>query len=63
MTKERFQRLQALYGSLQGILDEERTAYDNLPAPIRENSERGVVMCNGIEAMEGALDALSPLFD
>lgn len=42
---------------LQGVLDEEEEAYDNLPESI-QGSERGEQMQEYIEALEEAIDSL-----
>lgn len=42
---------------LQGVLDEEEEAYENLPESI-QGSERGEQMQEYIEALEGAIDSL-----
>ena len=42
---------------LQGVLDEEEEAYENLPDSL-QGSERGEQMQEYIEALEGAIDSL-----
>ena len=46
--------------NLQGVLDEEEEALENLPESLQD-SERGQQMQEYIDALEGAIDSLSEL--
>jgi formiminotetrahydrofolate cyclodeaminase len=56
------EELDELEDQLQGIIDDEQAAYDNLPESI-QNGERGQRSSEAIEALEGALDSLSDVRD
>ena len=45
---------------LQGVLDEEQEAFDNLPESLQE-AERGQQMQEYIETLEGVIDSLTDI--
>ena len=57
MNNKRRTELQKVIDSLQNVLDDEQSAYDNMPESIQE-SERGETMETGLDSLNEAKDLL-----
>ena len=55
-------KVEELRESLQGLLDEEQEAYDNMPENLQV-SERGCYMYDGISSMEESVSTLDDIAD
>lgn len=55
--KEILEAVKKIESLVQGILDDEREAYDNMPESLQE-SENGLNSADAQESLEAAIDAL-----
>ena len=56
------ERLESIRDEVEGVKDEEKAAYDNLPDGLRDGI-RGTIMAENVDSLQDAIDGLEEVYD
>ena len=56
------ERLESIRDEVEGVKDEEKAAYDNLPDGLRDGI-RGTIMAENVDSLQDAIDGLNDVYD